>query len=115
MSQEKLTDIVNEIKSNYELKEWKFQLKVEGIYEFFREKRGVCKARLYMEVEENKFGYAYIVLNPLNKTIENGKGHCIEMLEIKEKVLETIIHLNREYFTESSDQGHNAPTQQSNS
>ncbi|MGB9708201.1 MAG: hypothetical protein ACPLXC_02665 [Candidatus Pacearchaeota archaeon] len=118
MGQKELSDIVEDINSQEILIGWELQLKAGGIYEFLREEQGVCKTRLYIEMEEGKFSYAYIVINPLGKVIENGKGHYSEAEEIKKNVLGIISRLNGTYFTEPikpGDPGHNAPTQQSNS
>lgn len=99
-----LKEVVEELQKKEACKSWQLLSKVEGIYELFREKEGVCKAKIYLneenwEEKEKRFGCAYFVINPLNKFIDpGGKKHFSDYQLLKEYCLKKIEEINKKYF-----------------
>jgi len=124
-----LNALVEKLKTSEVFREWKFSPITEDtkehisyLYMISREAKGIARAKIYLDQEKDennldKFGLACLVMNPLNRELEKSpdKQHFYDIGEFERYVLEKGIDFNRKYFTRQSNQGHNAPTQQSNS
>ena len=124
-----LNALVEKLKTEETFNEWEFSPVTENakeripyLYIISREINGVAKAKIYLDQETDeknlsKFGIACLVINPLNRELEKDpdKQHFYDIGEFEKYILDKGKYINKKYFTQQSNQGHNAPTQQSSS